>query len=154
VVVAAGQLDSPQAQAALEVLCRSYWYPLYAFVRRQGHEAPDAEDLTQEFFARFLAKEYFGRADPARGRFRNYLLACLKHFLSEQWRRAGRLKREGGQTIVSWDSQTAEERYQSEPEDPVTPEKVYDRRWALTLLERALARQFSMRTRRVSCTGT
>jgi len=96
--------------------------------------------LTQEFFARFLAKEYFGRADPARGRFRNFLLASLKHFLSEHWRQAGRLKRGGGQTLISWDSRTAEERYQSEPADPLTPEKIYDRRWALTLLEQALAR--------------
>ena len=138
--MAAGRSDSAQAAAALETLCRTYWYPLYAFVRRQGHEAQDAEDLTQEFFARFLAKEYFERADPARGRFRDFLLACLKHFLSEQWRQAGRLKRGGGQSIISWDSLTAEERYQSEPADPVTPEKVYDRRWALTLLEQALAR--------------
>ena len=140
VVLAAGRADSPAAAQALEQLCRIYWYPLYVFVRRQGHEAHDAEDLTQEFIARFLAKEYFGRANPALGRFRNYLLACLKHFLYEQWRQAGRLKRGGGQTIVSWDGQTAEEHYQSEPADPVTPEKVYERRWALTLLEQVLAR--------------
>jgi RNA polymerase sigma-70 factor (ECF subfamily) len=140
VVLAAGRADSPAAAQALEQLCRIYWYPLYVFVRRQGHEAHDAEDLTQEFLARFLAKEYFGRANPALGRFRNYLLACLKHFLSEQWRQSGRLKRGGGQTIVSWDGQTAEEHYQSEPADPMTPEKVYERRWALTLLEQALTR--------------
>jgi RNA polymerase sigma factor (sigma-70 family) len=140
VVMAAGKSDSAQAAQALEQLCRTYWYPLYAFVRRQGHAAHDAEDLTQEFFARFLAKEYFGRADPALGRFRNFLLACLKHFLSEQWRQAGRLKRGGGQTIVSWDSLMAEERYRSEPTDPLTPEKVFDRRWALTLLEQTLTR--------------
>jgi len=138
--MAAGKCDSAQAAAALETLCRWYWYPLYAFVRRQGHEVHDAEDLTQEFLARFLAKEYVERADPARGRFRNFLLACLKHFLAEQWRQAGRLKRGGGQAVISWDSLTAEERYQSEPADPLTPEKVYDRRWALTLLEQALAR--------------
>lgn len=140
VVMAAGNGDSVEAAEALDTLCRRYWYPLYAFVRRQGHEVHDAEDLTQEFFTRFLAKEYFDRADPARGRFRNFLLACLKHFLSEQWRQAGRLKRGGRQTFLSWDSLTAEERYQSEPADPLTPEKVYDRRWALTLLEQALAR--------------
>lgn len=138
--MAAGNGDSVEAAEALDTLCRRYWYPLYAFVRRQGHEVHDAEDLTQEFFTRFLAKEYFDRADPARGRFRNFLLACLKHFLSEQWRQAGRLKRGGRQTFLSWDSLTAEERYQSEPADPLTPEKVYDRRWALTLLEQALAR--------------
>ncbi|MCX6925719.1 MAG: hypothetical protein NT154_21280 [Verrucomicrobia bacterium] len=111
VVLAAGRADSPAAAEALEQLCRTYWYPLYAFVRRQGHEAHDAEDLIQEFFARFLAKEYFGRADPALGRLRNFLLACLKHFLSEHWRQARRLKRGGGKALVSWDSLTAEERY-------------------------------------------
>jgi RNA polymerase sigma factor (sigma-70 family) len=121
-------------------LCRTYWYPLYTYVRRQGHGAQDAEDLTQEFFARFLAKEYFGRADPALGRFRSFLLACLENFLAEQGRQARRLKRGGGQTVVSWDSRTAEERYSLEPADLTTPEQVYDRRWALTLLEAVLAR--------------
>ncbi len=138
--MAAGRGHSTQAADALEQLCRTYWYPLYAFVRRQGHGAPDAEDLTQEFFSRFLAKEYFGRADPALGRFRSFLLACLKNFLAEQQRQARRLKRGGGQTTISWDSQTAEERYRLEPSDPVTPEQVYDRRWALTLLDTVLAR--------------
>jgi len=138
--MAAGRGDSAQAVDALAQLCRTYWYPVYAFVRRQGHESHDAEDLTQEFFARFLAKEYFGRADPMLGRFRSFLLACVKNFLSEQRRQARRLKRGGRQTIISWDSQTAEERYRSEPADPVTPEQVYDRRWALTLLETVLAR--------------
>jgi len=140
VVIAAGKGHSAQAADALEQLCRTYWYPLYAFVRRQGHEAHDAQDLTQEFFTRFLAKEYFGRADPMLGRFRSFLLACLKNFLSEQKRQARRLKRGGGQTTISWDSQTAEERYRLEPADLVTPEQVYDRRWALTLLETVLAR--------------
>jgi RNA polymerase sigma-70 factor (ECF subfamily) len=140
VVMAAGKGDSPQAADALAQLCRTYWYPLYAYVRRQGHQPQDAEDLTQEFFARFLAKEYFGRADPALGRFRSFLLACLKNLLAEQGRQARRLKRGGGQTIVSWDSQTAEERYRLEPADPVTPEQLYDRRWALTVLETVWAR--------------
>ncbi len=140
VVIAAGGGNSPQAAEALDRLCRTYWYPLYAFVRRQGHGAPDAEDLTQEFFARFLAKEYFGRADPALGRFRSFLLACLKNFLAEQQRQARRLKRGGGQCTISWDSQTAEERYRLEPADPLTPEQVYDRRWALTLLDTVLSR--------------
>ncbi|OHB85957.1 MAG: hypothetical protein A2Z38_12590 [Planctomycetes bacterium RBG_19FT_COMBO_48_8] len=87
-MIAAGKGHSAQAVDALEQLCRTYWYPLYAFIRRQGHGAPDAEDLTQEFFTRFLAKEYFGRADPTLGRFRSYLLACLKNFLTEQQRQA------------------------------------------------------------------
>jgi RNA polymerase sigma factor (sigma-70 family) len=140
VVLAAGRADSPEAAQALGQLCQTYWYPLYAFVRRQGYTACDAEDLIQEFFARFLAKEYFGQADPKLGRLRSFLLACLKHFLSEQWRQAGRLKRGGGQTLVSWDSLTVEERYRSEPADPLTPEMVFDRRWALTLLEQTLTR--------------
>jgi RNA polymerase sigma-70 factor (ECF subfamily) len=138
--MAAGKDHSAQAAEALEQLCRTYWYPLYAFVRRHVSEAHEAEDLTQEFFARFLAKEYFGRADPALGRFRSFLLACLKNFLAEQQRQARRLKRGGGHTTISWDSQTAEERYRLEPADPVTPEQVYDRRWALTLLETVLSR--------------
>src|SRR5512136_1456838 len=124
VVMAAGKDHSAQAAEALEHLCRAYWYPLYAFVRRHVSEAHDAEDLTQEFFARFLAKEYFGRADPALGRFRSFLLACLKNFLPEQQRQARRLKRGGGHTTISWDSRTAEERYGLEPMDPVTPEQV------------------------------
>jgi len=140
VVMAAGKGHSAQATEALEQLCRTYWYPLYAFVRRHVSEAHDAEDLTQEFFTRFLAKEYFGRADPTLGRFRSFLLACLKNFLAEQQRQARRLKRGGGQTPLSWDSQTAEERYRLEPADPMTPEQIYDRRWALTLLETVLAR--------------
>jgi RNA polymerase sigma factor (sigma-70 family) len=136
----AGKGESPQAADALGQLCRTYWYPLYAYVRRQGLAAHDAEDAIQEFFARFLAKEYFGRADPTLGRFRSFLLACLKNFLAEQGRQARRLKRGGGQTIVSWDSQTAEERYGLEPADLTTPEQVFDRRWALTLLATMLAR--------------
>jgi RNA polymerase sigma factor (sigma-70 family) len=140
VVMAAGKDHSAQAADALERLCRTYWYPLYAFVRRHVSEAHDAEDLTQEFFAGFLAKEYFAWADPTRGRFRSFLLACLKNFLAEQQRQARRLKRGGGKTPISWDSQTAEERYRLEPADPVTPEQIYDRRWALTLLETVLAR--------------
>jgi RNA polymerase sigma-70 factor (ECF subfamily) len=140
VVLAAADSTSPQAAEALEKLCRTYWYPLYAFVRREGCGPEDAQDLTQEFFARLLAGLAFASAEPARGRFRNFLLGCLKHFLSEQRRHAGRLKRGGGQTIISWDSQSAEEQYQSEPADSETPETVYDRCWALTLLEKALTR--------------
>lgn len=139
VVLAARDGDSPGASEALEKLCRTYWYPLYTFVRRQGHSPEDAQDMTQEFFARFLEKEYFGLADPARGRFRSFLLASLKNFLAEQHRQAGRLKRGGGKTFVSWDAATAEERFVAEPKDEATPEHIYERRWALTLLEKALS---------------
>lgn len=140
VVLAAGQGDSPDAQQALGQLCRTYWYPLYAFVRRQGRSPQDAQDLTQEFFARFLAREYFRLADPARGRFRSFLLASLKALLAEAHRHAHRLKRGGGQTFLSWDALAAEERYAAEPRDESTAETLYEQRWALTLLETVLAR--------------
>jgi RNA polymerase sigma-70 factor (ECF subfamily) len=140
VVLAAGHASSPGAREALEKLCRAYWYPLYTFVRRQGHSPEDAQDVTQEFFARFLEKEYFGWADPARGRFRSFLLASLKNFLAEQHRQAGRLKRGGGKTLVSWDAASVEERYVAEPKDEATPESIYEKRWALTLLENVLSR--------------
>jgi RNA polymerase sigma factor (sigma-70 family) len=133
VVLAAGQSASPDAQQALEKLCRTYWYPLYAFVRRQGRSPEDAQDLVQEFFARFLAKDYLGLADPARGRFRSFLLASLKNFLAETHRHATRLKRGGGQTVFSWDGE-------AEPKDESTAEALFEQRWAMTLLETALAR--------------
>lgn len=139
-MLAAGKSDSPQAAVALEKLCRAYWFPLYAFVRRQGNAPEDAQDLTQGFFVRFLEKQYIELADVARGRFRSFLLACLKNFLAEQRRRAGRLKRGGNQNLISWDAQVAEERYQSEPLEQMTPEKIYERKWALSLLEQTLAR--------------
>lgn len=140
VVLAAGHANSTSADQALEKLCRTYWYPLYAFLRRQGKGAEDAQDVTQEFFARFLKKEFIGMADPARGRFRSFLLACLKNFSTEQHRHASRLKRGGGQVFLSWDALTAEQRYLTEPRDDSTPESLYEKRWALTILETALAR--------------
>src|SRR5512135_2905108 len=93
VVLAAKDKSSPESAAALEVLCRAYWYPLYAYVRRQGHSPADAQDLTQDFFARFLEKQYFKLADPARGRFRTFLLTALKHFLANEWKKSQRQKR-------------------------------------------------------------
>jgi RNA polymerase sigma factor (sigma-70 family) len=140
VVVAAGQCDSPDAHQAIEELCRTYWYPLYAFVRRQGRSPEDAEDLTQGFFARILEKVSIGLADPARGRFRSYLLGSFKNYIAEAHRQASRLKRGGGQSAVSWDAMNAEERYLAEPRDESTAEALYEERWALTLLETAMAR--------------
>jgi RNA polymerase sigma-70 factor (ECF subfamily) len=141
VVLAATDTDSPGAQQALEQLCRTYWYPLYCFVRRQGYRAEDAQDFTQEFFARFLERKYFGLADPARGRFRSFLLKCLKNFLAEQHRHAVRLKRGGGHTVLQLGAQQdVEERFVAEPADNATPETIYDQRWAMTLLERVLQR--------------
>ena len=103
VVLAAGQAASPQTEEALAALCRAYWRPLHAFVRRQGHGSHDAQDLTQEFFARFLSKNFVTRADPEKGRFRSFLLASMKHFLANEWDRANTLKRGGGSTLIPWE---------------------------------------------------
>jgi RNA polymerase sigma-70 factor (ECF subfamily) len=139
VVLAAGGA-TPAASDALAVLCRAYWYPLYAFVRRQGHSPDDAQDLTQEFFARLLARGDLASVAPERGRFRAWLLAVMKHFLAKEWVRANRLKRGGGVAAVPLDGVAGEERYTHEPADSVTPEKLYDRRWAMDLLDRGLIR--------------
>jgi len=140
VVLAAGGLDDTHGQAALARLCRVYWYPLYAYVRRQGHTPEDAQDLTQEFFARLLAKNYLSTVDRAKGRFRSFLLAALRHFLANQWDRAQAAKRGGGQRFISLDETNAETRYGLEPADTMTAERIFERRWALTLLELVLSR--------------
>jgi len=136
----AGDAQSPSVTAALEQLCQSYWNPLYAYVRRQGHGPEDAQDLTQAFFGRFLEKDYVRRADPDRGRFRTFLLSALKNFLTNEWARGQAAKRGGGQTLLSVDATTAEGRYSSEPVDHVTPENLYEQRWAAALLAQVLAR--------------
>jgi len=139
VVLTAREQDS-QSGEALETLCRTYWYPLYAFIRRQGSAPADAEDLTQAFFAKFLEKHYLQSVNPAKGKFRSFLLASLKHFLANEWDRARTRKRGGGAVHLSLDSAAAESRYLQEPVDAMTPEKIFDREWALTLLELVLAR--------------
>lgn len=139
-LVVSAQGEPGRAQTALAALCQAYWYPLYAFVRRQGLSAPDAEDLTQEFFARLLAKGWLEAAAQDRGRFRSFLLAALKHFLANEWHRARAAKRGGGATPVALDALSAEARYLHEPPDAATPERLYDRRWALTLLDQVLTR--------------
>jgi RNA polymerase sigma factor (sigma-70 family) len=140
VVVAAGRSDTTRARDALARLCQTYWHPLYAYVRRLGNSPPDAQDLTQEFFARLLAKNYLVEADESRGRFRSFLLAALKHFLTNEWHKARAQKRGGGQIPISIDFGTAETSFHHEPADTLTPEKIYERRWALTLLEQVLQR--------------
>jgi RNA polymerase sigma factor (sigma-70 family) len=140
VVITAGQEDSPGGTAALERLCQSYWYPLYVFVRRQGHQPPDAQDLTQEFFARFLARNYVSLADRSRGKFRSFLLTSLQHFLVNEWAKARTAKRGGTQKVISWDEQEAENRYLTESPDQLAPDKIFEKRWATSLLERVLAR--------------
>ena len=139
-VLAAGDTQAPGHRGALDQLCSAYWYPLYAFVRRSGHGPEDAGDLTQEFFARLLEKKWLTEADPARGRFRSFLLAALKHFLANEWNRSRCLKRGGGREFIALDASSAEERYALEPLDLATPELLYDRRWALTLLARTQTR--------------
>jgi RNA polymerase sigma factor (sigma-70 family) len=140
VVLAAGDIQSPEATAALERLCRTYWFPLYAYIRRRGHEPADAQDLTQSFFARLLQKNYPAQADRAKGKFRSFLLFTLNHFLSDEADKARTQKRGGGQSPISLDAEQAEERYRREPVDDVTPDKVFERRWALALLQQAAAR--------------
>lgn len=139
-VLNAGRRDAPEAEAALEELCRTYWYPLYAYVRRHGHTREEAEDLTQEFFTRLLDKNYLENLRRDQGKFRAFLLVALKHFLANEWDRANRKKRGGDIVLLSLDWQDAEARYQIEPADTLSPDKLYDRLWAVTLLERVITR--------------
>jgi RNA polymerase sigma-70 factor (ECF subfamily) len=140
VVVAAGRNDTARARDALARLCQTYWHPLYAYVRRVGHSPPDAQDLTQEFFARLLGKNYLADADESRGRFRSFLLAALKHFLANEWDKASAQKRGGGQILIPIDFNAAETTCHFEPADETTAEKIFERRWALTLLDQVLRR--------------
>ena len=140
VVLAAGQDGRPGRQAAVERLCCTYWYPLYAYIRRAGYDVEDAEDLTQGFFARLLEKDYLAQVDRQKGRFRSFLLACLRHFVADQRDCARAVKRGGRCTFVPMETQSAEERYRLEPIDEMNAEKIFERRWALTLLEFAETR--------------
>ena len=140
IVLAAGQRSSPDVDRALESLCRTYWYPLYAYVRRRVPNVHEAQDLTQEFFARFLEKDYVAEADPERGRFRAFLLTTFKHFLSKEWDKAKARKRGGGRPLVSLDFLSGESRFSVEPSENLTAEQVYSRQWAVTLLDRVMDR--------------
>ncbi len=121
-------------------LCRIYWYPLYAFIRHRGHAAHDAEDLTQEFFARLLDKHFLASADREKGRFRTFLLMAVKRFLANEYDAAQARKRGGGQRIVPFEGLQPEARYHQEPADNLTPERLFEQQWALTLLDQVLAR--------------
>ncbi len=136
VVLSAGERDSLQSTEALEQLCQLYWPPLYAYVRRQGYQPADAQDLIQEFFTRLLERNYISHADPGYGRFRTFLLTSLKHFLVSNWRRSQRQKR-GGRLVVSWDALQADQGA-GEAVSTLTPDQIFDERWALTLMERVL----------------
>jgi RNA polymerase sigma-70 factor (ECF subfamily) len=140
VVLAAGSDDSPEAHDALEKLCRAYWPPIYAFVRRQGHSPHDAQDLTQGFFARLLDKNCIAEADRSKGRFRSFLLGTLKHFLANEWDKAKAQKRGGGKTLIPIDAESVESSCGMELADQLTADKVFERRWALTLLDQVLRR--------------
>lgn len=129
-----------QADQALAALCESYWYPLYVYLRRRGHDADDAQDLTQAFFVRLIEKRSLRYADPARGRFRSFLLASLKHFAVNEWERERAQKRGGGSPPLSLDLARAEHLFQLEPSTNETPERLFDKAWALTLLDHAMTR--------------
>lgn len=137
VVLAAGQRASPESRRALEELCGIYWYPLYAYIRRCGYDAHGAEDLTQEFFARLLPGRSLAYVDRAKGTFRSFLVASLKHFLANEWDKARAYKRGGGMTLVSFDAET---RYLAEAVDGLSADKLLDRQWAVALLEQVLGR--------------
>ncbi len=140
VVLTAKQGDVAEAADALEKLCRAYWPPLYAYIRRAGHDATEAQDLTQDFFVRLLVKDYLQHLHHQQGKFRSFLLAYLKNFLSEQRRKAGAQKRGGDKVILSLDTPAGEEGYLLEPVDELTPDQVFERRWAQTVLQSALDR--------------
>ena len=144
-VLTAGRGDVAQAQDALEKLCRTYWYPLYAYVRRRGYSPADAEDLTQEFFAWLLERKWLGKADPQRGRFRSFLLTSISNFLANEWDKARTQKRGGGK-VISLERDEAENRYTWQPlsycipESSFTPEQSFEWRWAMTLLDQVMGR--------------
>jgi RNA polymerase sigma-70 factor (ECF subfamily) len=140
VVLAAGRASTPQADGALEELCRTYWYPLYAYVRRRGRTKEDAEDLTQAFFVRFLAKNYLGGLRADRGRFRAFLLASLKHFLANEWDKEQCRKRGGQEAHLSLDWQTADTQFQLAATAEPSPDRAFDREWAIALLARVIER--------------
>jgi RNA polymerase sigma factor (sigma-70 family) len=140
VVLAAGHGAPGQEDRALEDLCQTYHFPLYAYVRRQGYSKEDAEDLVQSFFLRLLTRNYLQSVASEKGKFRAFLLACIKHFLANEWDRARTAKRGGGVQPLSLDWREADTRYQLAPADHLSPDKHFDRAWAITLLERVLAR--------------
>ena len=138
-LVARARADDPAVRAAVAELCERYWYPLYAFARRAGASAPEAEDLTQGFFAHFLEHGGYAQADPARGRFRTFLLGCFRNYRANRDRDARADKRGGGRPVLSLDTTAADARYATEPADPADPERLYLRRWALTAIDEAFA---------------
>ena len=138
VVLAAGGADAPEATAALERLCQTYWYPLYAYLRRTGHNPQDAEDLVQGFFLHLLRRQILKSVQRAGGRFRSFLLGTLKHFLAHETERAAAQKRGGARQSIAWDPAQAEEQFLREPVDIESPDRLFERRWAVVVLEQGL----------------
>lgn len=139
VVLAAGRKHTPQSDEALEQLCKTYWFPLYAYIRRRGHTKEDAEDLTQAFFTKFLEKNYLENLSNERGRFRAFLLASLKHFLANEWDKAQRQKRGGGAAHLSLDWKSADTQFQIAAQ-AASPDQEFDREWAVALLAKVIQR--------------
>jgi RNA polymerase sigma factor (sigma-70 family) len=135
VVLAAGRNDTTNSRGALARLCQTYWYPLYSYVRRRGYNAHDAQDLTQEFFARLLEKQSIASADPDRGRFRSFILTAMNNFHGQEWEKARAQNRGGGAEVFCLDLAQAEQRFDLEPASPETPDKDFDKKWALAVLE-------------------
>ncbi len=140
VVLAARQRETPESAAALERLCRTYWYPLYAYLRRTGHGPEDAEDLVQGFFLHLLRREVLKSVQREGGRFRSFLLTTLKHFVSDEKDKAAAKKRGGEHRFISWERDKEEEQFLREPVDMESADRLFERRWALILLERAMCR--------------
>jgi RNA polymerase sigma factor (sigma-70 family) len=140
IVLRAGQSDTGLAQKALEDLCQRYWYPIYCFVRRRGYSPEDSQDLTQEFFSRLLASNGLASVDRTKGKFRSFLLASVSHLLANEWNRSQRQKRGGGALHFSLDVAAAEGRFRLEPSDELTPETIYERRWAETVVDSVTSR--------------
>ena len=140
IVISAGHESSPDSRRALESLCQAYWQPLYAYARCRVSDVHEAQDLTQAFFAELLEKNYVGAATPDRGRFRAFLITAFKHFLSKQWEKAKALKRGGGRAPLSLDFESADSNFRIEPESGLTPDQIYDRQWAIALLDQIVER--------------
>jgi RNA polymerase sigma-70 factor (ECF subfamily) len=138
-ILEAGGPDAPESRAALEALCRDYWYPLYAFVRRKGHDPETAQDLVQGLFASLLERDDLRRLEPQRGRFRSFLMACCTHYLARHHERERAARRGGGRIAIPIDSPAAESRFGGEPGHDLTAERLFERGWALTLLDHVLA---------------
>jgi RNA polymerase sigma factor (sigma-70 family) len=139
-VLTAGKNEGPTSAAALEELCRKYWYPIYVFIRRRGANPPEAEDLTQAFFAYVLEKETLKKVDPHKGKFRTFLLTAVTNFLTNDWDKQHTVKRGGQRQIISLEDAAPEERYRQESAESLTPEKLFERRWAFTLVQEVLTR--------------